>query len=464
MRSLTLKLVVAFLVVSLVGTVLLAVVTGRMTASEFGSFVHYQEQEALAQRLGDYYRQQGSWDGVSAILQGMQMGGQFGLGPPPATGGQGRGQGRNRVALFDASGVVVVSGMGYREGEAVSPAVIQEGAPVIVDGQMVGTVVQTRGTPAVTTAGAAFLERINHSLVLAALGATLVALLLGTLLARTLTRPLRELTEAAQAVARGELGLAVQVPSQDELGDLAAAFNQMSADLARAQERRRQMTADIAHDLRTPISIIQGHAEALNDGVLPPTAETFSLIHDEALRLNRMVEDLRTLSRAEAGDLPLVRRPVDIRPWLQNLVDAHGPRAARQDITLQTAIDGDGFVVMDADRLTQAMNNLIDNALRHTPEGGSVIIGARTHRFDSAIHLYVQDSGPGIAPQDLPHVFERFYRADKSRRRQEGGTGLGLAIARSIVEMHGGRIWAENAPQSGALFTIALDVAESEAT
>lgn len=456
MRSLTVKLVIAFLAVSLVGTILLAVFIGRTTASEFGSFIQAQEQEALARTLSDYYRRQGSWDGVSEILQSGQMGGQFGQGPPAGAGGPGRGQGRNRIALVDASGQVVVPGMGYQSGAFVPASVLESGTAIEVDGVRVGTVMQMRGAPVVTAAGTAFLERINTLLIVAAVGATILALFLGVLLARTLTRPLRELTAATQAVARGDLGHTVRVPSQDELGNLAAAFNQMSQDLAQAQERRRQMTADIAHDLRTPISIIQGHAEALQDGVLPATEETFSLIHDEALRLNRMVEDLRTLSRAEAGELALLRRPVQVAPWLKNLVEAQKPRASQRHISLHSAIDGDGLVSVDPDRMAQALNNLVDNALRHTPEKGTVTVGAR--RAGPTMHLFIQDSGPGIDPQDLPHIFERFYRGDKSRKRHEGGSGLGLAIARSIVEMHGGRIWAENAADTGAVFTVALPV------
>lgn len=453
MRSIAFKLIVAFLVVSLVGTVLLALVVGRMTASEFGSYVTAQEEEDLALRLADFYAQQGSWDGVATLLSG----GQGAIGPGAGRGpgaGQGRGPGRNRVTLLDDTGTVVVGGMGYDAGEQLPPGVRLSGAPVIVDGEQVGTVIHARGAPAITAAGTAFLERVNLMLIVAAVGATVVALLLGALLASTLTRPLRELTAATNAVAQGEFGRAVQVRSQDELGDLASAFNQMSGDLARAQERRQQMTADIAHDLRTPVSIIQGHAEALRDGVLPANEETFALIHDEALRLNRMVEDLRTLSRAEAGELELLKRPVQVERWLLGVVEAHKPRAAQRDVRLEAQIDGEGTVLIDADRVTQVLNNLLDNALRHTPAGGTISAGVR--RQGAEIVLFVRDSGPGIASQDLPHLFERFYRGDKSRQRHGGGSGLGLAIARSIVEMHGGRIWAESNVEAGATFYISL--------
>lgn len=457
MRSLTFKLIIAFLIVSLLGTVLLALVVGRMTESEFGSYVVAQEQEALAGRLADYYRQQGSWEGVTPLLQG----GQFGMGPGAGRGmgpgaGQGRGPGRNRVALLDAAGTVIVGGMDYQAGERLPANVVESGTPVIIDGEQVGTVILARGAPALTAAGTAFLERINFMLIIAALGATVAALLLGALLARTLTQPLRELTTATHAVAHGNLGQAVQVRSQDELGQLAAAFNQMSADLARSQERRQQMTADIAHDLRTPVSIIQGHAEALQDGVLPANEETFALIHDEALRLNRMVEALRTLSRAEAGELELLKRPVLVGRWLQGVVEAHRPRAVQRDVHLETQIDDSGTVLIDTDRMTQVLNNLLDNALRHTPAGGTITVGARRHGAN--VEIYVQDSGPGIAEEDLPRLFQRFYRGDKARQRHEGGSGLGLAIARSIMEMHGGQIWAANAPGGGAIFTMSLPV------
>lgn len=473
MRSLTIKLVAAFLAVSLVGTLLLALVTGRMTASEFGSYVVSQEQGELARLLGDYYRQRGSWEGAEALLEGGQFGmGPGGMGQGPGgqgAGGAGRGQGRNRAAVADSSGAVVVAGIGYQVGEQIPESTLQGGAPIVVEGEVVGTVVQLRGAPVVTAAGSAFLERVNTLLIVTAIGATLVALLLGVLLARTVTRPIRELTAAAYAVAHGELGRSVQVHSSDELGALATAFNQMSADLAQAQERRQQMTADIAHDLRTPVSIIQGHAEALQDGVLPPSDENFRLIHEEALRLNRMVEDLRTLSRAEAGELPLLKRAVAVGPWLQGLVEAQRPRATQRKITLETKIEAEGTVTMDADRMAQVVNNLIDNALRHTPEGGKVVVGTRQvtapgqapphalPRQGETMALFVQDTGSGIAPEDLPHLFERFYRGDKSRRRHEGGSGLGLAIARSIVAMHGGRIWAESVPGNGAVFVVALD-------
>jgi signal transduction histidine kinase len=381
--------------------------------------------------------------------------------------GPGSGAGRG-VALANAGGEVIVPGIGFPVGTELAATTLAEGLPVEVNGERVGTLLG-RDTPVASDPAAErFLERVNVALVVAALGATVAALLLGVLLARTLTRPLRDLTTATQAVAGGELGRQVDVPSQDELGELAGAFNQMSRDLAYAQERRQQLTADIAHDLRTPISIIQGHAEALRDGVLPPETETFDLIYDEARRLHRLVEDLRTLSRAEAGELDLLPRPVPVRPLLEQTVAAHTPQAQSQEVTLALQVSpGLPPIAVDPDRIAQVLSNLVDNALRHTPPGGTVSITAQSPAAGEQLPLptghwlllTVRDSGPGIQPEDLPHIFERFYRGDKSRRRHAGGSGLGLAIARSLVEGHGGRIWVESEPGAGAAFHLLLPVA-----
>ncbi|MCI0649245.1 MAG: ATP-binding protein, partial [Chloroflexi bacterium] len=245
------------------------------------------------------------------------------------------------------------------------------------------------------------------------------------------------------------------VRSDDELGELATSFNQMSADLAQARDLRRQMTADIAHDLRTPLSIILGHAEALRDGVLPATAESFEVIHDEARRLNRLVDDLRTLSLSEAGELPLTRRPTPPAELLERAVAAHAPQARQKEIALQVeAAAGLPAVDVDPDRMAQVLDNLVGNALRYTPAGGRISLGARPD--PAGVVLMVEDSGPGVPAGELPFIFERFYRGDKSRQRAAGGSGLGLAIARAIVEAHGGRIAAESAPGEGLAVAIEL--------
>jgi two-component system, OmpR family, sensor histidine kinase BaeS len=445
MRSLTFKLTLAFLAVSLTSILLVALLAGRTTADEFGSYNVRQADRLLAIRLATYYELNGSWEGIGQAWPFVIAQGQGGM------------HGRPVRLLADDSGRVIIPGLNYQRGDRLPAAVLAQALPIEVNSQTAGYLLVSTaqmGMMAPTAAETDFLQRINRTLILASLGATALSLLLAVVLARIFTQPLRELTQATRAVARGHLSQTVPVRSQDELGELALAFNQMSQDLARSQNQRRQMTADIAHELRTPLSLILGYAEALRDGALPATPEGYTVIHDEAVRLNRLVEDLRTLSLAEAGELPLTRRATAVAPLLEQVVAAHQPRAQQQEIELQTRLAPDLPPLMaDPDRLKQVIVNLLDNALRHTPAGGRVTVGAQLQ--NGRLSISVQDSGPGIPPEDLPYIFDRFYRADKSRAR--GGSGLGLAIARSIVLAHGGRLAAASQPGQGTTFTITFD-------
>ncbi len=303
-----------------------------------------------------------------------------------------------------------------------------------------------------------YLERTNRALIYAASGAALVALVLGALLARGLTGPLRELTEAIRSLASGQLGQQVPVRSQDEIGELAAAFNQMSAELARLIAQRQQMTADIAHDLRTPLTVIGGYVESMQDGVLEATPERLEIIYKEVGHLQRLVEDLRMLSLAEAGQLSL--NPVWIAPQvLLEQVEATYQHAAAQNrvkMILLESIDV-AEIMVDPDRMMQVLGNLISNALSHTPEGGKIHLKA--DQVQDWVDLIIQDTGAGIAPEVMPHIFDRFYRGDKAREEHEGESGLGLAIANSIVAMHGGELWAHSeGPGMGSTFTIRLPI------
>ncbi|MBC8448979.1 MAG: HAMP domain-containing protein [Chloroflexi bacterium] len=334
---------------------------------------------------------------------------------------------------------------------------MEQGTEVEVDGQVVGTVLITGEAPPLGPREEAYLVRTHQVLLGAAGGAVIIGLALGIFLARTLTRPVRELTAATRAMASGELKQRVPVRSQDELGELAASFNQMSADLARANEHRRQMTADIAHDLRTPLTVITGYIEALRDGVLKPSSGRFEVIYDEAQHLNRLVEDLRTLSLADAGELTLQRLKMSPRPLLERTAAAYGHLAEQQTIALEVETDPKlPEVHVDPERMAQVLGNLVSNGLRHTPAGGQITLAAR-HR-GREVELVVRDNGEGIAPEVLPRIFDRFYRGDRSRQQRDGESGLGLAIARSIVEAHGGTIAAASERGGGTTFTIVLPV------
>jgi signal transduction histidine kinase len=447
-HSLTAKLIISFLAVSLVGIGLVAVLAGRIANVEFSGFVQQQQRQQLARELANYYETYGGWQGIETAVF-----------PSEVTAGITEADVTRPLALAASNGRVVRSGAGHGFGGRVPPRMLAEGIPVLVGGEQVGILVSQQRHRQMPPTIDNLMQRVNRALLLGAGGAALLALLLGTVLAQMLVQPLRELTAATQAMAAGDLSQQVPVRSEDELGQLAAAFNEMNQKLGQAQQLRRQMTADIAHDLRTPLSLILGHAEALSDGVLPADPETLAIIHDEARRLNRLVEDLRLLSLSEAGELPLTLSVVDPRQMLLRAASVYRQQAEQQEINLTVhAAAGLPPIWVDEDRLAQIWHNLIGNSLRHTPVGGQIELGATTNGDE--VIFRVTDTGPGIDPAGLPHIFERFYRADNARRRQDGGSGLGLAIARSIVLAHNGRIWAESELGTGTIIYVALPLAE----
>ena len=445
MRSITLKMVLAFLGIALVSIVLIVLLIRWNTNTEFSRFVTDRRGEELVERLQTYYLTNGSWNGIrKALTNAAQTTGNSQLHDP-------------MFALADEDGLVISPGPGYRLGEKVPSAELKRGKSIEVDGKEVGTLLIGRSPMERNPREEEFIQRTNMMLVYSAIGASVVALLIGVFLSRTLTRPIRELTEATHAIAEGELGAQVSVRSQDEMGELAASFNKMSADLARSTDTRKQMTADIAHELRTPLSLIIGHADAVHDGVLPPSTENFEIIREEALRLEHLVNDLRTLSLADAGELSINLQAVSPQKLLTDLQATYQHIAGQKNVKI--SVDAPPELPMlniDPDRMTQVLTNIIDNALRHTPDGGQIALSAKG--LQDGVELSIQDSGPGIQGEDANRIFSRFYRADKSRTRGDSGSGLGLAIAKSIVLAHGGQIFAESAPRQGLTVTIKLPI------
>jgi len=445
MRSLMVKLTIAFLLVGLIGAGLVAVLVRQRTLSEFDRFLAERDSPALVTALGDYYTTHGSWDGVGDMLART-----------PALEFYSHG-----MTIVDANGIVVFGHEHVTVGQTAPASALQDSTPVQVGGQTVGRVAFSAppndmdGPAGRPPPDVAFLDRVTWAAAISAGIAALVALILGVLLARTLTRPVRELTAATQAMARGQLAQRVTVRSRDEIGELATSFNQMSADLAHASQLRKQMTADLAHDLRTPLSILRGYTEGLQDGRIQGAATLYRIMHGEVEHLQRLVEDLRVLSLADSGELPLNRRAVDPAALLERTALAHVMQAEQQGITLrveaQAALPS---VMVDTDRMNQVLNNLVSNALRYTPEGEIVLAASADH---GDVLLTVRDSGSGIATDDVPFVFERFYRADKSRQRDDSdASGLGLAITKALVEAHAGSISVESTLEQGTSFTIRL--------
>jgi signal transduction histidine kinase len=372
------------------------------------------------------------------------------VGPPPQPRAD-----QLRFGVVDLDGRVWLPWESQRIGDVMSLARLDEGEPLSVDGRVVGYFFVAVRPTFDTPEARAYLAHTDGALVRAALAASAVALALGVVLTRGLTRPIHELIGATRALAQGKRGEQISVRSRDELGQLTGAFNQMSANLARAENARRQMTADVAHDLRTPLTVLGAYIESMNEGVLQPTPERFSAMQIEINHLSRLVDDLMTLARADAGEIKLHREPTGPADLLKRIATAYAPKAAAGQLTLthQAAPDLRRLHV-DVERMAQVLGNLVSNAIRHTPPGGCITLSADAR--DSDIVLTVRDSGEGIAPEALPHVFDRFFRADQARTLNGDEAGLGLAIAKSLVETHGARITVESQPGAGACFSIAF--------
>jgi two-component system sensor histidine kinase BaeS len=309
-----------------------------------------------------------------------------------------------------------------------------------------------------------FRAAVTEALTFAALAAFLAAVLVSLLVSRQVVAPVRAMMSASQRIAEGNYTERVHVSGnlskgeQDELAQLALSFNQMAAKLQQTENMRRQLIGDVAHELRTPLTAIKGSMEGLIDGVLPADAETYQAIHREADRLQRLVNDLQELSRVESGAFDLDRQSAKVSDLVDSAVARLGKQFEEKDVALETEVpSGLPQVFVDKDRIDQVLLNLVGNALQYTPSGGKVTISA--HAQDDEIHIAVADTGIGIPPEHLPHLFTRFYRVDKSRSRARGGSGIGLTIAKHLVEAHDGRIWAVSSGSgqgSTFIFTLPL--------
>lgn len=433
-----------------VGTYFLA---ARALSDRFQAYRQQERQVAgqeLAQILGQFWESRGSWVGVDQLFRARVTVFLLRQGRTVTFTGQ-----LGRYLLVDREGRVVASGEpsllgleAWRD-PALREKVERYGIPVLAMGRPVGTLVPI--DPAVLTPlEQDFLSSVRQAALVGGLVALALALALGVLLATELCAPLRRLIHATERIARGDLAHRVAVRTRDEIGKLAAAFNRMAEALQGLEAARKQLLADVAHELRTPLAVIRGNLEALLDGAFPLTPEALAPVYEETLHLGELVEDLRTLTLAETGHLPLEKVKLELGGLVEEVVEGVRPVAMEEGVQIVLQRDPDLFVLADPRRVRQVLGNLLSNALRFSPPGSTITLSTMGHGAE--IWVSVQDQGPGIPPEDLPHIFERFYKADKSR--SEGGTGLGLAIAKEIVQAHGGRIWVEN--QGGARFTFAL--------
>lgn len=314
--------------------------------------------------------------------------------------------------------------------------------------------------PVSPSQSARFQSVVDQALLIAAFAALTTSIFISLFVSRRVVEPLQELTAVSRRLAHGYYHERTHIESDDELADLSRSINQLAAALEQTEQRRLALLADVAHELRTPLTTIEGYMEGLIDGVIPSNERTFALVQHEAVRLKRLIEELALLSRAEAGELTINARPHNSGQTIEQVAAQFQPLFAAQHINMHLDLPDDlPEIYADRDRLEQTLINLLSNALRYTPDGGSVTIAARP--LDYYVQISVRDTGIGVAPEHLPHIFERFYRVDKSRNRQSGGTGIGLTISRHLVYAQGGDIWVESeGVGQGTTFHVTLPVCE----
>ena len=399
----------------------------------------------IRSQLYFHYLDKGSWEDVQPVVEALGVSG-------------------TRIILVAVNGTVV----GDSKGELLGANYTDSSNDPLEMSLVRGGVKEVLGHAYITSDPATepyvtpFLKlssSINRSLLLGGSLAIGIALLLTFVLSRRMTSPIEVLAKAARRLGQGDLSQRVRLQGESEVTALAEAFNSMAADLEYAEQLRRNMVADVAHELRTPLSNIQGYLEAIRDGVVEPDAAAIRSLSEETYLLSRLVNELQELSLAEAGELKLVYQAEDITNLVKQAVTPWQPQLTAGEISLSLELpDNLPLVTIDWQRVNEVLHNLLKNAVAHTPKGGAINVAAGAK--GKWVEVSVSDTGEGIPAEDLPHIFERFYRVDKSRARATGGSGLGLTIAKRLIEAHGGTIAVQSKLGEGSRFSFTLPVAE----
>jgi len=449
-RSYALRLAAAFAGVGLAAAALTAILVNLAFGIRFASYLEQQQQTRQAQLvagLADSYTRMGEWN--TADLRSLESlalmdGGTLQL---VDTDGQ---------TVWDlstgASGQMAAL---HRRMMGSGPLGLAQHLPIRVNGSLVGTAIVRLPEAGLLPQDVAFRSSVNRALLVGGILAGLVALGLGAILARKATAPARELTRVARALAAGDRSERVESEGPDEFGEMGRAFNSMANTIEEEDRLRRAFAADVAHELRTPLTILRTQIEGMQDGVVEPASPSLASLHEEALRLTRLVADLETMASADAAGFSLVRQPVNLGLLLEDAAREYAGPYEAEEVRLRTnAAD----ITMEGDptRIRQVVTNLLSNALKFTPPGGEVRVALRPEGGSAVIE--VSDTGPGISPEELPHVFDRFFRGGGARA---GGSGIGLTVARELVRAHGGELDVTSEPGHGATFTVRLPLASS---
>jgi len=454
------RLILSFMIIVLATSSAFVLLSNRLIVSRFTDLVARSGQSnarKVAPILENYYSRNGSWEGVDTLLNNIvafqeKQARELPPGLETPLLNQFVTENRDRLILL-ADGEIIADTVPSRGGIIERALVRKYGVPLVVSGKQVGIVAAPNAFGIFTDLQARFLRDVNRTLLAAAALAILAVVIVAIIQSQSIVLPIRQLSRAALKVAKGDYSQRVNVDRNDELGEMANAFNTMAADLAKQQEIRHQSMADIAHELRTPLSVLQIDLESLEDGLMEFTPENVRLIRNEASYLNALVEDLRLLSQVDAGELRFELAPTEIGSIVREIVERERQLMREKELTLEYLLPpGELYVNGDVQRITQVLINLINNAVQHTASGGKILISAA--KVDSFVEIRVQDNGEGIPADDLPHVFDRLYKVEKSRSRNKSGTGLGLTIVRSLVEAQGGKITVESREGYGSTFTL----------
>lgn len=466
--KLTAKVLLAQLIVLTIALATTAWLINQRVGTVYqGYFYETQAAQlaALAEQAASQYAGLGDWAQVQSWLDQFSpmMAGRNGM-----MGGMGAGM-RSGMGMMDrdaiSSYLLVDPQSGVplaHDGAAVEAAMLDAGAPVVVDGVTVAKLVALRPLGQMGRTEEILLAQVHSAILVSAAIAGAIALIIGALLVGGILRPLRAVESAVVAIAAGNLTARVSQTGSDEIANLGVAVNHMAESLEAQELLRQRLVSDVAHELRTPLSVVQGNLQAILDGVYPLNTEEIRTIFDETQLLSRLVADLHELAQAEAGRLPLQRQPLPVAGILSHLADLYTPLALKKGIQFEVDAPAQPVEVSaDPDRLQQILHNLVGNALRHTPSGERIRITAAAEGSGDAraVRFTIQDTGGGIATDDLPYVFERFYRGEASRLRpteQSAGAGLGLAIAKALVHAHGGQIGVHATIPHGATFWFTL--------
>lgn len=447
LTSLRVRLLLSLLAVVGVALATMAIYTSRMTTAEFqqsmAGILRYRNLRldrkiaAIEAYNVQHAGEEQMWPGLQEMIKSMAASSQ------------------TRFVLADLDGNVYADSSDVLLGQTINIKQSKPFAAYLIEGTIILAYYEPLDILSPQQVQQSFIASVNKSIYIAILAAGVLAVALTLLFSHNIVSPIDALTKAAQNMEHGDLSQRVRVKTGGEIGQLAKAFNAMADSIQRVEQLRRNMVTDVAHELRTPLSNLRGYLEAMQDGVVIPTPENIASLHQEVMLLNHLVDDLQELALVEAGQLRLDKQTIQLDAEVEKTIAITQPEADARGINLKTNISHDlPSVSVDPERLKQVLRNLLENSLVYTPANGDVSIDARS--VNGMVEVKVSDSGAGIAPEHLPYIFERFYRADRSRTRATGGAGLGLAIVKKIIEAHGGQVSVESILAKGTTISFTL--------